>query len=391
MGIFDFFRAKKKKSESEEEDIEMLEFPEVKPWLSKRLKKNNSDEEKAIILIKQTIEQFIKELKERILALQDVDVDEKKSQENYKEIVKSGREKYIELLEQLFQRLQNIQELKLKDFAERINKIFHDFDKTSYKNYERATILIGKEMAAIKDTLKEFSRELIKIFGEKKEIIELSGKLLKIQERLKEINSNQEDSERLLKEDSELDEKIKKQEQQSKDLNKKIEEIKKSKEYLENLSNKRKNKSLKEDLKREIMNLKQLVDFKAMARFFHINPRQLKIVQEYRDDFQASFEKDNGTAILELLNEAKLNNRKINEKSVEIQDKISDIKKVEKSLKKDETEEIKNQLENIEIDIENLNNEKEKIQALREKLQEDEEELMNSLKQELEEMNVELR
>ncbi|MEN7982431.1 MAG: hypothetical protein ABFQ65_03205, partial [Nanoarchaeota archaeon] len=129
------------------------------------------------------------ELKEKIIILEELDVGAKKGQERIKNIVINSREIYIESVGDLIGRLNNLEESKLEKFAEKINKIFFDFNKSSFKNYERTTILIGKEMASIKESLKIFSKDLLRIFEENKHIIDSFDNFLKIKEKLDVINS----------------------------------------------------------------------------------------------------------------------------------------------------------------------------------------------------------
>ncbi len=390
MGIFDLFKKKQKTRETEEVVVEKIEFSQIQPWINKKLKKNNSEEEKAILLIKQTIEQYIKELKERIAILQEVNVDEKKSQENYKIIVRASREKYVDLLEQLFERLDNIKETELKEFIDRVNKIFLDFNKTSYKNYERTTILIGKEMVAIKDTLKTFSKELIKIFEEKKEITNEYNTLSKIEENLNKIESNEKDLESVINESAELEKAIQDKEKQHKNLKKELEDIKKSKDYLENLSNKRRVQAIEDDLKKEIMNLKQLIDFKSLANFFHINENQMQTLKNHREDFQTNFQKDSGNAIIMLLDEAKQNNKTIIEKTHSIKEQMQERDEKQKNINQDPTSGMQTRIENIENEIKEIETEKEKTQIRESKHEESKQDFLDNLKSSLKKMNVEL-
>ena len=41
---------------------------------------------------------------------------------------------------------------------------------------------------------------------------------------------------------------------------------------------------LREELKKDILNLRQLIDFKALISFFHINAEQMKIVKDYKEN-----------------------------------------------------------------------------------------------------------
>ena len=391
MGIFSIFKKKPAQEDLEaEEPIEKLNYSELNPWIKKYSKKLGTEEEKAIDLIKQTITQYVKELKSRIAILQEVDVDEKKSQDSYKTIAKSGREQYIELLGQMFERFENLPKNNLKEFIERVNTIFLDFEKTSRKNYERATILIGKEMVAIKDTMKDFSKELLPIFQEKREIVTKQLNLEKALEKIDNFESNEKELENAIEETAMLEKRLTQKEGSIKDLKKELEELKKSRDYLENLSNKRKIETSEDDLKRSIMNLKQTIDFKALASFFHINPKQMEIVKECREDFYSCFMKDSGNSILKLLEESKLIQRNIREKFQEIKEQIKDLEATKKQITKDPTSAMQTQIENLEAEVEEIEREREKTLAREAKNEEEKQSLMNSLKASLKRVNVEI-
>jgi hypothetical protein len=389
MGLFDIFKKKNIKEEPEIE-AEKIEFSEIDSWIKKQTKKANTNEEKSIQEIKQIINQYIKELKERIQVLQEFNVDEKSAQDNFKTISKSGREKYIEMLENMFDRFENINQDNLKDYIDRVNTIFLDFEKNSRKNYERATILIGKEMVAIKDTMKSFSKELLDVFQEKREIITTILNIDKIKETLDKSKLNEKDLEETIKEISGLEKTLDNKEKKNIELEKELKELKKSKEYLENLSNKRHLESSKEDLSRNIMRLKQMIDFKALASFFHVNPKQMEVVKECREDFQSCFMKDSGNSIIFLLEESKKNNRQIQEKTYEIKKQIEDLEKLKSNIQEDPTISLENQIKNTEEEIQEIQKEIEKAQEREIQHEEEKQKILDTLKSKLSRMDVEI-
>ena len=69
---------------------------------------------------------------------------------------------------------------------ENINSSFSRFNENSGKSYERATILIGKEMGNIRETLKKFSKDILETYNENKETLSFSKKINLIKSKIKE-------------------------------------------------------------------------------------------------------------------------------------------------------------------------------------------------------------
>ncbi|MBU4069484.1 MAG: hypothetical protein KJ646_00710 [Nanoarchaeota archaeon] len=390
MNIFDFFKKITKKNKVKEIVIKKLDFSEIQSWIENKTEKKKFKEKEIIFKVEAKIKHLVEELKEKIIILEDFDINAKKEQDRIKNIVADSREKYIESVEELIAKLNNLQESKLEKFIDKINKIFFEFDKKTFKNYERATILIGKEMASIKESLKVFSKELLKIFDENKSVITSFKHFLIINEKLNMLNQISKTLKEINEKKSNLNEKLNEKEKENKILKQNLEKIKTSHAYLENLAKQEKIKSLREELKKNILELKQILDFKALTNFFHINPGQMRIVKEHKENFQINFEKDNGKAIIELLDEAQLNNNIILEKINQIKTKMQETANHEQNLQKDETHETYLKIKEINLEIDNLKIEEFKENKREEKLKANQQELMSVLKKELGKINVEV-
>ena len=390
MGIFDFLKKIAKTYNVKEIVIEKLAFSEIEGWIERKIRENELKEKEILFVVGKKIKDFIKELKEKIVILEGFDVETRKEKDKIKNIVTDSRENYIESVEDLIEKLNNLEEPKLEKFIEKIDKIFFNFNKSSFKNYERSTILIGKEMASIKKSLKVFSKDLLKTFDESKPIIDSFKNLLIIKEKLDTITPIDKTLERISEKKSNLNKKISEKEEENRILKQKVEEIKTSPAYLENLAKQKKIKSLRGESKKDILELKQLLDFKALANFFHIFEEQMSIVKAHKEDFQINFEKDNGKMIIDLLDEAKLNNNTISEKVKQIRAKIEETENLEKNLKEDETQEVYLKIKEVSLEIDGLKIEKVKEEKRDEKLKTSKEESISVLKQELVKMNVEV-
>ncbi len=387
MGFLDFFR---KKVEEKNTVPEKLAFSDIENWIEIKTRENNLKEEEALSIIEEKIDNLIKELKDKIIILENFNVSAIKEKDNIKDIVIESRIKYVEFVEELIEKLDALEENKLEEFMNKINKIFFDFNKKSFKTYERATVLIGKEISSIKEDLKFFSKDLLKIFDKNKSILDFFRNLQMIKKKLNEINSINKNLENIRKKKFDLDKKIKGKEKEKKILKQNLDEIKKSIIYLENLSKQEKINVLREELKKDILNLRQLIDFKALISFFHINAEQMKIVKDYKENFIINFNKDDGETIIKLLDEAKLNNNIILEKIEQIKSKISEIKNLEKNFKEDKTQEIFFKTKNVNYEIDNLEKENFKEEKRKDKLEISRKELISLLKKEIGEMNVDL-
>ncbi|MBA7634758.1 hypothetical protein ES703_42348 [subsurface metagenome] len=165
MGLFDFLRKViEKKIETSKTEKEKIAFSEIENWIERKRNEIGIREKEVLVLIQDRINIFAKAFKEKINIVKVVDVESKKVEDKFKFVVNEGRKKYIESADDFIDNLENLEKDRLEKLIEEINKIFLDFNKNSHKSYERTTILIGKEMADIKKSLKVFSGDLIKIF-----------------------------------------------------------------------------------------------------------------------------------------------------------------------------------------------------------------------------------
>lgn len=390
MGLIDFFKKIGKQKEIKPTGKVKLELSEVDKWLDKKNKELEKEEEELREELKNKIERYNSELKEKIIALENFDISEKKDKENIKEIVKEGRREYIQMVQKLMGELANLEEKKYSDYTKKVDKLFLDFNKSSFKNYERATILIGKEMANIKNTFKNFSKELLEMFKNKTHIPEFFQIKERINLEISQLESVKEEKKRINNNFESIKKNIAKNNQNKKEILDKIKEIKNSEDNKKNLENKEKIKLLEKEIEKSVFELRQLIDFKSMTNFFHIFPDKMNYIKNYRDKFSLNFEKDLGKGILELLDESKLNNNKISDKIALIKLKIKKLDAHKNNLKEDETKTLILRIDEIEKRIENLESEKKKFEKRIATLNTNEKDLLDSLKSKLRNVGVEL-
>jgi DNA repair exonuclease SbcCD ATPase subunit len=392
MGIFSFL---KKIFEEPEEPVikeeKKIVFSNIEEFLKEKIAETKTKENQAISLINEKINTFVNELKEKIKLVNQVDIESKEKNEKVKSVVYEGRKKYTEFLERFIEKLKDSQKInELKKFTESINSAFLRFDENSKKSYERATILIGKEMGNLRETMKTFSRELINIFNENKDIVSTLEKLSNIQSK---INENKEINNKLKKIDESVPDtnnKILDKEKEIKEISEKIDTIENSQEYRENLEKISFIDIKEKEIQTNISELRQLIDFKALSNFFHIFEDKMAIVKLYRDNFTEEFKNDKGNRLLSLLNESKLNKEDIETKFKQINDKEQEIQTLKSEIKSDETKSLSSEIEKTKIDINELKNEINWLEKNKEKLKTQEQENINQIKEKLESMNIKI-
>jgi len=390
MGLFNLIKKIFQEEQKKEKEVKILTFSEVGVWADYEKKEAEAKEKEIISTTNKRIETLDQEIKEKIAVLKDYNVEEKKEKEEIKNVVNLGREKYITFVEELLNNLTELKDPRLENYLEIINKKIYSFNKSSHKNYQKATILIGKEMASIKNSIKNFSLEIYKIFDKNKSLIYSLKQFPEIKNKWNAINSINKDLKEIDEKVLDLNEKKDSKEKEYKKLQELLQKTKSSPSYLERIEKEKQISDFKEQIKKDVFDLGQLIDFKALAAFFRINPEQMKMVKNHRENFSENFNKDEGKIILDLLNEAKLNKNTISERVDQIRTNLSKLKGLTENVGEDPTAQINSQIENFNEELDSLKDEKAKEEKRQEKLRSQKEELRESLKNILAELGATL-
>ena len=394
MGILKFIKDIFKEQEKEESVKEKIAFSGLDEFIDKKLKEIEEKEKETKSKIKEKIMVFSKEINENIKILNEVDIESKEKNEKIKSTVYEGRKKYIESLERFLKNtedtINDLEKLNLEKVIGNINSAFVRLNESSGKSYERATILIGKEMGNIRDLLKKFSNELIILFDPGRDLILTSKKFYSIKSMLDEAKNSEKETSNLNKEIEKIEEEIKKKLKEEKEIYDKIEKIKTSPEYAENRKREEDIQNKEKEIEKSISELRSIIDFKSLSSFFHIFENKMETVKLYRDNFAEEFNKDDGTRILSLLDESKLNTKENENKVKKIKEMKEYIKTEKMKIKKDKTEEFSSEAEKLKDEIKDMTKEKEWKENSREKLKNTKEENTKSIKKKLEQLNIDM-
>ena len=396
MGFFNFL--KKIFDESANKNVETIQrenvnFSDITKIVEKKSNKVKARDAEVVLIIKNKIVNFTEELKEKIKLANAVEIESKDKNDKIKSAVYEGRKKYIEFLERFMESLENIEaNSPLEKAVESINLAFTRFNESSGKIYERATILIGKEMGSIRESLKVFSNEIVSIFKENENLLSNSKSLSVIKLKMEEYEKTKEEIKKADVEISDLTNKILKKGEEVKEISKKMENLKKSSEYLENLEKEKLIQDKEKEVEKEISDLKQLIDFKALSNFFHIFEDKMILVKSYRDNFAEEFKRDSeGNNLLKLLNESKLNTAQISNAIKLILSKEEEIKKDKSGIKEDEIKPFMTEIEKLNEKSQGFINEMGWVEKKKEKIKLNQEEIYKLIKEELSSIGVDLK
>ena len=391
MGILNLLKNIFNEAEEKEPKITKVNLSEIKPILDKNKEKIQEREDSIISLIKTNIDSFSKDIQEKVEIVEKVDIESKEKNNKIKAIVYEGTKKYIEFIERLMDNLEEHKNIdNFQEIIENINYSFSKFNESSMKSYERATVLIGKEMGAIKESLKKFSKEILEIYNENKNIISEKKSILFSESKLNENLEIQDKLNKIDEESNELKTKIKEKENI---LNEKLtilNKIKNSEEYIKNIQLKESIIIKEEEIKNQISQLRQDIDFKSLSSFFHIFPEKMNYIKRYKESFLLEFKEDRGKSLVNLLNEAGLNNDKISEQIKNISMKEEILEKQKKEIKEDPTNLVSSEIETLKENIKNWNDELDWIEKRTEKLKEDEKRNTQKIKEEFKKINIDI-
>jgi len=351
MGIFDFLKRKEK---DKQEVVEKISFEQIKEHINEMKKKILKEQETPQKQIKENLLVFVKSLEKRKEVLQNLDLKDKKAPEHVKLIVKENFQNFIYHLEKLILDLKQLDEVFLdvclEDLINKINTVFSEFEKKSLISFQKSTFLIGKELGYIKEDITKFFRLFNKIIKENNKSIEKIKIISNIEHKLKEID----DLKHIEFENNQIIENIKEKINDFKgkiqELEGEIENIKSTQTYIKNLKNKQEIEIKKTKLIIELQKLREMINFKALAKVYHSIEDKMSMIKEYKENFKQSFEKYSLEDFLRLIDI-----KDINQES--IKNKIKDIHELKEGIKNIKIEE--DETENLEKEIKHI---KEKIQ-----------------------------
>lgn len=381
MGFWDFFKKKKPPTEVENEEISR---DELGKWLSEQLAEMEQQEKDFLDRVNNRIDGLISELKSAASVLEEVDIASKKAEEKLKFIAEENRKNYLEYVRDLVSKLQSL-EVEI-DVSKGVNPIFSDFEKRSKLSYQKVNIFVGKELAAINDSIKRFFKNLETLLRSNESFIQKAKVIRSVEEKFGELGKIEKALSDIKKTVDVNSVKVDSLKGLLGSKNHEIQEIQKSEKFIEESKKRQELESMTQEQKKLIERLRGLLDFKSLANFYHSFQDQMKIIKEYRDNFSKRFSESGGEDLFELLVESKLGSAEVLELVEQIRKNNPD--KIE--LGETGSEAIESEIEKILSEIEALNSRSSAEEKRAEKLGVHTNSVLESVKSELVKLNVEL-
>ncbi len=232
--------------------------------------------------------------------------------------------------------------MEFKDGINKLSFILNEFYRKSHNSFEKATILIGKELKTVKEFLNNFIKNLDDKIREGRihlKEIDVCNKINLMFLELKQIKNYEEE---LNKKKEFLNEEIERKIKEKKLIIQKIEQIKNSEEFKRDMIEKNNHEEKLNKLENELRFIKQKINFRLLAKYFHHDNKKRQIILEYANNFKSSIKNDEEIKIVDYVKEAQgielnslydLRNRLIDSKDQVITQTDKDIIALEINLK----------------------------------------------------------
>lgn len=383
MGFFSFL---KKKEQIKEREV--ISQSQLLDWISNNRNEYLEKEQKFLYSIKEIISKFTSELEDEIIILEDDNLmDSNKVEPRVKLIVEKNLNNYVLYLEKLIKKLREIE--NIAGVIEKINLIFEDFNKKSGLSYQKATFIVGKELQATKDSIRKFFTDLRLILNTNKEFFEKTNIIKLIEMSLEELNKIKEKKSEILKSLEDDMEEVKSLERSIETKKDDIREIELSSKYFEEKKKEELLKEKKLELKRNVIELGKIINFKDLSSFYHKFEGEMSLVKQYKYNFSYAVKGQGLQKLESLLKEANLTNERI----LELIEKINRGKEKIKEIKIEDTgiSFLENSMEKVKSKIDIINSEKpteeNRLKDIEEKLIK----TMDSIEDNLNKVNVDLK
>jgi hypothetical protein len=352
MSIFDFFKRKKKE---EKPVTEKITQDNIRIFLDNEFKKLNEKCEGVKNEMIKMVSQFSLEIKQKIPGLKMLNLDNRREEQRLKEIVMTNLYDYISYLERLIEDLEKIEPKEVRIYLGDIQSVFNRFSKNSRKIYDKATILIGKELAEIRYITEKFAKEFNEKLALNKENFGKIDLIKILQDKLGELEEAKKIQKQIENSIADFKQKIAKIEEKKQLTEKNYEEYKKSEEYKKFIEKQEKIKQENKTINEDILKLKQGINLKYLAKKFHNDSKKNSIIKKYSENFPDSLKEDSALGIISLLKEV---NQTFNEEKIKtLRQKILEQKNLTEDSKAGEFD---NLLLNLNSELEYEHNERER-------------------------------
>jgi len=307
MKLFNFLK-RKKTIEKNNENKEVL-WEELGSYILTEQKKVEENKSEFFESVHNIILEHSADIEKKVETLESIDIDSKKIEERAKIIVKQSVEKYVTEVKKLLFQLKNSRQEAIEEFINQVNQSFAHFDKRSAIFYGRSNYIIGDELLTVKNSIQKIHQEFSTLLNSKKETIEKNSILQGIISSRKIIEEKTDKKNESKNQIKKIDLDIQKKENLISEIDEDIEKTKKSEEYslfrksLEEIDAK------KQSINKMILECKSLINFKELMGLYYASESKRELIKKYKDSFSIEFRESNIQDFLSLIVDSKITNR----------------------------------------------------------------------------------
>jgi len=301
MGLFDFFKSKKVVGEAREVNLE-----KAKEIIKREAKEGREGLKVARKELLEKVNSFVLNIRERILVLNKIDLKEKREHERIKLLTLQGLKEYIIWLDRLVESLNKVK----VDFGFDVDLYFrgieisvNNFLKGSRGKLQRATILIGDELAVTEKIFMEFFKEVNGAIEENVSVFSKMKGVKKLEAEELELSKVKKTRKGIFDSVSKLEMEVARLVADRSDIENELYVFEKSKEYGSWMERKDGVRKEKVFMRKEIDRIKEIIGLKDLLKKFHGVESKWKLIGNYRRNFLEALEEDGELEIVNLLGE----------------------------------------------------------------------------------------
>jgi hypothetical protein len=308
MSIFDKIKrifSEPEKANASSVKRRIVPINEIHQEMKNFLIKHEKDEASLASEISDRIRVFRSETAVLISVLEKIDLAQKKESENLKLLVLDNLNLYVSYLKILVSKLDTLKSKKPNDCINSAFALLNEFNKKAHISFEKATILIGKDIATTKETIKAFGNDLVGLAERNKTLFEKDKIADEMKNLLQELMQNKAISESFDENIITFNSEIKKADEEAKEIQNKISYIKNSEDYKKEIEERERMRGREIEMEKDLRELKGKINFKSLANVFHSNKKHSQFIKDYASDFKQALKNDENLELLNLIKDAK--------------------------------------------------------------------------------------
>jgi len=264
------------------------------------------EKRKLLEVMRSKVDFFINDLEGRISSLESIDVTKRKEHEKIKAVSSQNLEIYVSLIMRLLQNLREVNSESLESYVRDVSDLINDFTKSSRMPFERATLLIGKELGSVRDFINSFIRDFGGLMRDNNSVLVRSEGVSSLDSLLEDLASIEGEIKNFGLGKDVLLKKISSAENELRVLDGRLSGLRSSGGYVKDMALKSEREKSFSSLNEELRKFKGSVDFKILKKNYHSNKKLFSFVKSYNEGFIEALKSDEGLVFGELLKSSEL-------------------------------------------------------------------------------------